>query len=67
MNDLEILRRQNERLKIALKFYSIENDWDFYCGCCARGDTKLEKDHGELARSVLKECEEMEDGINGIL
>lgn len=55
--EIEKLKAENKKLKEALKFYSIEVDWDFYCDCCARGDTKLEMDHGKLARAVLKEIE----------
>lgn len=29
------LRKENARLREALEFYSIEEDWYFYCQCCA--------------------------------
>lgn len=50
---IEELQEQNKILREALEFYATEKDWDFYCGCCADGSTKLEKDHGKLAREAL--------------
>lgn len=50
---IEKLQDQNKTLREALEFYSTEDDWNFYCGCCADGSTKLEKDHGKLAREAL--------------
>lgn len=54
--------KEAEALRIAidaLKLYSNEKDWEFYCGCCARGDTPLEKDHVKKAREALKTINEI--------
>ena len=51
-----------EELKRALFFYSDEDDWNFYCDCCADGSTALEKDHGKLAREILQLAKELEQG-----
>jgi len=52
-NRIKKLQEENKILREALEFYSVEDDWNFYCGCCANGSTKLEKDHGKLARETL--------------
>ena len=52
------LQEQNKILKEALEFYETEEDWDFYCSCCADGSTKLEQDHGKRAREALAKVNE---------
>lgn len=46
-------------LKEANDFYKEESDWNFYCNCCATGETKLEIDHGKKAREAKKQVEEI--------
>lgn len=53
LDEVEKLQEKNKTMREALEFYSTEDDWNFYCGCCADGSTKLEKDHGKLAREAL--------------
>lgn len=57
-NAIKELQEQNKILREALEFYAPEKDWHFYCDCCADGTTKLEKDHGKLAREALAKVEE---------
>lgn len=57
-NAIKELQEQNKTMREALEFYSTEDDWNFYCGCCADGSTKLEKDHGKLAREALARVKE---------
>lgn len=53
IDTIKKLQEENKTMREALEFYATEKDWDFYCGCCADGSTKLEKDHGKLAREAL--------------
>lgn len=56
---LELKNKQIEGLLKAVEFYQNEDDWQFYCGCCADGSTILEKDHGKFARQALEQFNKM--------
>lgn len=61
MEELEILRKQNERLKEALEYYSTGNchDDSSPTEVFIMGQLFVLDKLGKLARQALKECEEI--------